>query len=304
MASFKVSSNSAEFQKFANLLADFISMMIGDIRFALIKEQESKEPRFYFLEHFKSIIEDDQSIFGTVWVVIKFFLNFDDNLDVLTILVVILRRLFNFFPDQRAQLEDPIMRVLFGCLKQYKIALTDKYSKNLEHATKLYCSAQNWFDFLIDSEHVGPEFKQKLKEKELLKFFMKEGNRGKFLAGMDVKKSKFYLKHTPTNSICCSIGLLKERVIKAGESFSVPVIITKVNSILCVNFETEEHDILFGLFKAHDLTEFKDQGEHIYGEKKSDTAMTPVVPLTLIESRKKQLMKGEDGKPLKGQLEL
>jgi len=57
-------------------------------------------------------------------------------------LVILLRRLYNFYPRFRKKLEEPIMETLFNTLKYYKVVLTkNPDTAELEVATKLYQSA-------------------------------------------------------------------------------------------------------------------------------------------------------------------
>ena len=56
------------------------------------------------MQYIDEAIEKNQQMIGTAITVIKFFLNFLDDPDVLVILVVLLRRFYNFFPDFRNDL--------------------------------------------------------------------------------------------------------------------------------------------------------------------------------------------------------
>jgi hypothetical protein len=77
----------------------------------------------------------------------------------------------------------------------------------------------------------------------LLKFYNKETNRRKHLNGKDLTHSRHIVKPIKSSLINCQIGFLRTIEVKAGDIIGLPVVISHVNSIMCINFETDMHDI-------------------------------------------------------------
>jgi hypothetical protein len=233
-------------------------------------------------------------VFLVCKIAIDFMMAFLDDSEALVILVVLLRRMYNFLPQFRTQLHEPIMRVLYEVLKLFKQSKTEVSKQHLKDvAIRLYQSCQNFYDFIMDSEHTDQEFKDKINSKDILKFYAKDSNRGKFLAGQVSTSLKYILKPMKSTLVNCQIGFLRQLEVKAGEVEGIPVVIQKPNSILCINFETDAHDIQFGLMRASKTTEFADPNIHSLTSN-SETCLETIVPLVLIDSanRKNKKPKG------------
>ena len=67
---------------------------------------------------------------------------------------------------------------------------------------------------------------------------------------MDLENLQYLLKPVEYKNLDVEIGVLRYHEIDAGSSFSVPVEVTCENSIICVNFQTTDYDIMIGLYKA------------------------------------------------------
>lgn len=101
----------------------------------------------------------------------------------------------------------------------------------------------------MKSKHTRPEFVQKILSKEGLKFYLSEKNINKH-NDMGLEDMNYLLKPVEYKNLDVEIGVLRFKDIEAGSSFSVPVEVTKENSIICVNFQTVDYDIMIGLYKA------------------------------------------------------
>ena len=64
--------------------------------------------------------------------------------------------------------------------------------KDKEIGQKLYESGQIYINFLLDSNHISTEFKDKIKSKEALKYYLIDKNREKFNT---VNKKPFHDLH-------------------------------------------------------------------------------------------------------------
>mgnify|MGYP001048108266 CR=1 FL=1 len=109
---------------------------------------------------------------------------------------------------------------------------------------------------------------------------MQEKNLNKH-SEMGLEDLKYLLKPVEYKNLDVEIGILRYKEIDAGSSFSVPVEVTKENSIICVNFQTTDYDIMIGLYKAQTLSKFEEKNDEI---EHPHSSFVTVLPLNLVES--------------------
>jgi hypothetical protein len=68
---------------------------------------------------------------------------------------------------------------------------------------------------------------------------------------------KYLLKPMQFKTLVAEFGHMNIAEIKAGCTFCIPLDIREAGSILCLNFQTQEFDIEFGLYKAHEASCFQ-----------------------------------------------
>ena len=67
---------------------------------------------------------------------------------------------------------------------------------------------------------------------------------------------KYLLKPMQFKALIAEFGHMNVAEIAAGTAYNIPLDIRESGSILCLNFQTQESDIEFGLYKAHDISCF------------------------------------------------
>jgi hypothetical protein len=65
-------------------------------------------------------LQSMNAIYSPVAIIINFFMQFTDKLDLLGYVLQLFKRLYNIFPSFRKNLEDPILSCLFNTLRQFK----------------------------------------------------------------------------------------------------------------------------------------------------------------------------------------
>ena len=85
-------------------------------------------------------------------------MQFLENSEILAVVLIIFRRLYNFFPSYRKHLEDPMILIFINVLKTFKKTMEDVNNqmplKDKEIGQKLYESAQIYINFIMDSNHI------------------------------------------------------------------------------------------------------------------------------------------------------
>ncbi len=59
-------------------------------------------------------------MFASIATITNFLVAFIDDTDILVHVLIIFRRLYNFFPKYRKSLEDPMLAIFLSVLKNYK----------------------------------------------------------------------------------------------------------------------------------------------------------------------------------------
>lgn len=180
--------------------------------------------------------------------------------------LIIFRRLYNFFPKYRKSLQDPMLAIFVSVLKNYKqvaekskTGASEYQQKQLQIMQKVYESTQLFINYLMESKFTDPEFKEKIESRESLKFYLLEQNRNKFNENINkgLKEMKYLLKPMQFKTLVAEFGHMNIAEIQAGSAFCIPLDIREAGSILCLNFQTQEFDIEFGLYKAHETSCFQ-----------------------------------------------
>lgn len=91
-------------------LCDFLNKIICDTRFLIDMppeeelNKEGERPKKYRAEYFGDVLEQQEGMFGSIATITNFFMNFLDETDILVHLLIVFRRLYNFFPKFRPYL--------------------------------------------------------------------------------------------------------------------------------------------------------------------------------------------------------
>ena len=77
----------------------------------------SDETTSFELDHLGETLTGMEGLFSTIATITNFMIRFTDNQNVLGFLIIIFRRLYNFFPHYRKHLEGPITIILIKVLQ-------------------------------------------------------------------------------------------------------------------------------------------------------------------------------------------
>lgn len=61
-------------------------------------------------------------MFASIATVTNYLINFLDDTDLVVHILIVFRRLYNFFPKYRKNLEEPMLTIFLAVLKNYKRA--------------------------------------------------------------------------------------------------------------------------------------------------------------------------------------
>lgn len=133
---FKLKRDSSDFKLFTTNLIEFLNRLICDHLF-LLEIPEFPKPVLYRVEYFGELLETTDGMFASIATITNFLIHFIDENDLLIHIIIIFRRLYNFFPKYRPNLEDQMLAIFLGVLKNYKKAAELKQaSKNSSFAEK------------------------------------------------------------------------------------------------------------------------------------------------------------------------
>ena len=175
-------------------------------------------------------------------------------------------------------------------MKTYKQSLNNNKGAD-KNAQLLYESAQLFLNFLLDSDYTDNQFKNKIMAREGLKFYLHPTNRGKFnnIDGKSLKLMKYILKPQPLNSLNLEVGHYKTIEIGAGQTFEFSVEVSAPLSIICINFQTIDYDIQFGLYATQPSSKFEivnpesDNEQITFSLDDSPSGLVEAIPLKIIE---------------------
>lgn len=165
-----------------------MNRLICDTRF-LIEMPDNDKVRPFRVDHYSDILENTEKMFGAIATVTNYLVNFLDDNDLVVHILIVVRRLYNFFPKYRKELEKMMMSVFVAVLRNFKRAAeanqkangSNHTSKQFELAKRIYESTQLFVTFLLESDHTDAQLKANIEQNEALKFFLLEKNRyGKF----------------------------------------------------------------------------------------------------------------------------
>ena len=98
-----------------------MNRLICDTRF-LIEIPGTTIPIEYRVDYFGHILEHTEGMFASIATVTNYLINFLDDTDLVVHILIIFRRLYNFFPKYRKKLEDPMLTIFHAVLKNFKRA--------------------------------------------------------------------------------------------------------------------------------------------------------------------------------------
>lgn len=75
-------------------------------------------------------------MFAAIATITNFLIAFVDDTDILVHVIIIFRRLYNFFPKYRKSLQDPMLAIFTSVLKNYKQAAEKAKSSYGDYAKK------------------------------------------------------------------------------------------------------------------------------------------------------------------------
>ena len=93
--------------------------VICDIKFHIFLPN-STACHEYELEYQQENLTQQEGMFACIATITNFMMQHLDNNTILGYLVIIFRRLYNFFPKYRKHLEEPIVIILTNILKTYR----------------------------------------------------------------------------------------------------------------------------------------------------------------------------------------
>ena len=111
----------------------------------------------------------------------------------------------------------------------------------------------------MDSNHIPQTFKDKIISKDSMKFYLIEKNREKFnkVNNKSFHEMHYLLKPIYFKQLNLEVGHSKTVDIEAGKSHHISVEVSVPNSVLCINFQTVEYDIKFGIYTAQIWSKFE-----------------------------------------------
>lgn len=110
-----------DFKEFNTILLDFLNRLICDTRF-LIEVPGIDRPTKYRVDYYGEVLEIQEGMFSSIATITNYLMNFLDDTDLVVHIIIVFRRLFNFFPKYRKNLEEPLMAIFYAVLKNYKKA--------------------------------------------------------------------------------------------------------------------------------------------------------------------------------------
>lgn len=97
--------DSSDFKLFATNLIEFLNRLICDHLF-LIEIPEFQKPVLYRVDYFGELLEQTDGMFASIATITNFLIHFIDENDLMVHIIIIFRRLYNFFPKYRKNIED------------------------------------------------------------------------------------------------------------------------------------------------------------------------------------------------------
>lgn len=123
--------------------------MVCDTHY-LIQFDQSSPAQEFRLEYLGDILEKKEGMYSTIATITNFLMQFPDDHQILASTFIILRRLYNFFPKYRKNLEEPLILILVNILRAFK---NSKMSyQNIEISSKMFDSACNFMHYLMNSK--------------------------------------------------------------------------------------------------------------------------------------------------------
>ena len=118
---FKNKRTTPEFKDFNTILLDFMNRLICDTRF-LIEVPGNLNAIEYRVDYYGQILEHTEGMFASIATVTNYLINFLDETDLVVHILIVFRRLYNFFPKYRKNLQEPMLTIFVAVLKNYKRA--------------------------------------------------------------------------------------------------------------------------------------------------------------------------------------
>lgn len=227
-----------------------MNRLICDTRFLIeMPDRETDKVKSYRVDHYSDVLENTEKMFGAIATVTNYLVNFLDDNDLVVHILIVVRRLYNFFPKYRKELEKVMTSVFVAVLRNFKRAAeanqkangSNYTSKQFDLAKRIYESTQLFVTFLLESDHTDPELKAKIEQNDALKFYLLDKNRyGKFDKNMvsDFKRHKYILKPMSFRNLVAEFGHMTTVEIAAGGTYRIPLDIQVPGSILCISFQT------------------------------------------------------------------
>ena len=83
-------------------------------------ESPVPERREYIVNFYGEMLEGTKGLYGPIAIMLNFFMQFPERMDIVGFNLQIFRRLYNSFPSFRKNIEDPLISCLFNVLKILK----------------------------------------------------------------------------------------------------------------------------------------------------------------------------------------
>ena len=122
-------------------------------------------------------------------------------------------------------------------------------------AKAVYIQAQVFVNFLTSVNSTSKEFIEKINKIESLKFYLMEGNKNAFKVNYSTSQEDKIenvkcLYTIPYNKLNLQIGFPKIVEIEAGKIHYTIVEVDRPQSIISIQFKTDEYDIQFGFYRS------------------------------------------------------
>ena len=98
-----------------------MNRLICDTRF-LIEVPGNHTAIEYRVDYYGQILEHTEGMFASIATVTNYLINFLDETDLVVHILIVFRRLYNFFPKYRKNLQEPMLTIFVAVLKNYKRA--------------------------------------------------------------------------------------------------------------------------------------------------------------------------------------
>jgi len=113
---FKKHKDDQEFLDFVKKLNEFLTKLICDTRYLVYLEGETERAYEFKLEYLSDVLETTEGMFSAIATITNFLMQFLENNEILAVVLIIFRRLYNFFPTYRKHLEDPMVLIFINVL--------------------------------------------------------------------------------------------------------------------------------------------------------------------------------------------